>query len=566
MLRRLDIHPETLVATEENPRLRPRPKYVVSARARPMTRLVDRSRHTIESHLYASRSGVATSFAADAFTTDDVLQPNISSKDTVLNLAKIAADAYIEVEDTLDWLDIGHPYNLTDDFGWLGDGLRGHIFADETNSTVIIGLKGTSPAVFDGAETTTNDKVNDNLFFSCCCARVSWWWNTVCDCYMDTAYTCDNKCLAKSLQGESLYYRASIELYHNVTRIYPDSDIWVVGHSLGGAVSSLLGQTFGLPVVTFEAPGEALASQRLNLPTPPRQSKQSADIGVYHFGHTADPIYMGTCNGPTSGCSIGGYAMETRCHTGLECTYDVVSDRGWRMGLSYHRIQSVVKDIIETYDDVPACEADLDCVDCWNWNFPSSNQSQSATSSAISVTSTSSTSACKTPGWLGCRDPISTKTAVQHITAAVRTTTSSPTIKAKPTTIICTSYGWFGNCLDPSPIPRSISTSVVMTSKQSKPALTAAETCAKHDRFGQCLDPAPTVRCHDTNFPSGCWDADTTLATRTVAALIMTSQTISNLIRANAINPGRWACDRRALWGLGWCEDWRWQAIRTGDL
>ncbi|CAZ80814.1 unnamed protein product [Tuber melanosporum] len=173
--RRLDIHPDTLVATENDPQLRPRPRHRLSSRTRPISRLVDRSKETIEDMLYAHRAHHPRTFSDDDWTTEIIPMPNITDKTTVLNFAHIAADAYIEAEGTEDWLDIGQPYNATSNFGWEGDGLRGHIFADEANTTVIIGLKGTSPAVFDGAETTTNDKINDNLFFSCCCARVSYW-------------------------------------------------------------------------------------------------------------------------------------------------------------------------------------------------------------------------------------------------------------------------------------------------------------------------------------------------------------------------------------------------------
>lgn len=102
----------------------------------------------------------------------------------------------------------------------------------------------------------------------------------------------------RALKEENRYYRAAIDLYGNVTELYPDSDVWLTGHSLGGSVSSLLGLTFGLPAVTFEAPGEALAAQRLGLPAPPGsvagapQTRQYS--GSYHFGQTADPIYMVT--------------------------------------------------------------------------------------------------------------------------------------------------------------------------------------------------------------------------------------------------------------------------------
>ncbi|RPA97791.1 alpha/beta-hydrolase [Choiromyces venosus 120613-1] len=505
-LRRLDIHPDTLVATEDDPQLRPRPRHRLSSGTRPITRLVDRSKETIEDILYAHRAHNPRTFSDDDWTTEIIPMPNITDKTTVLNLARIAANAYIEAEGTEDWLDIGQPYNLTTDFGWEGDGLRGHIFADEANTTVIVGLKGTSPAVFDGAETTTNDKINDNLFFSCCCSRVSYWWKTVCDCFSGTAYTCDSVCLKESILAENRYYRAALNLYTNVTTMYPDANIWLVGHSLGGSVSSLLGQTYGLPVITFEAPGEALAAQRIGLPKPPGDNPRHADgMAVFHFGHTADPIYMGTCNGPTAGCSIAGYALETQCHGGFECVYDVVTDHGWRIGLGYHRIQLVIKDIIEKYDYVPQCIFDDGCVDCLNWIFIDGNKT-TTTTSTTSVPTTTSTSTCKTPGWWGCLD--------ERTSTTVATTTSTST-KIKPTTT-CTHYGWFGNCLDPKPTPTTtlvtttetatttptITTIITKTATRTSTSTIPTATCTHYGWFGGCLDPSPTSNSTPTVTPT----------------------------------------------------------------
>lgn len=59
-------------------------------------------------------------------------------------------------------------------------------------------------------------------------------------------------------------------LYYNLTYLYPESNIWIIGHSLGGALASLLGVTFGVPVVAIESPGEKMAAGRLHLPSPVR--------------------------------------------------------------------------------------------------------------------------------------------------------------------------------------------------------------------------------------------------------------------------------------------------------
>lgn len=57
-------------------------------------------------------------------------------------------------------------------------------------------------------------------------------------------------------------------LYNNITYMYPDSNIWIIGHSLGGSLASLIGVTFGAPAVAFEAPGERMAAGRLHVLLP----------------------------------------------------------------------------------------------------------------------------------------------------------------------------------------------------------------------------------------------------------------------------------------------------------
>lgn len=380
----------------------------IRSRSTSIERLADRSIPNVQSRYRRARlTGVAATLGESAWTLDTLPGPNITDKETVTNLAKMTWNAYTKEPGTGEWQEETGRFNHTQSFGWEGDSLRGHVFANKDNSTIIIALKGTSPAVFDGAETTTNDKVNDNLFFGCCCGQGGHYlWHQVCDC-MTSAYTCNSTCLVKAIREENRYYAASIELYGNVTELYPRSNIWLAGHSLGGSTSALLGLTFGLPVTTFEAPGDALAAARLGLPSPPSAHPNAPqtrkNTGAVHFGHTADPIFMGTCNAATSGCTLGGYSMQTECHTGVVCRYDTVEDKGWRVGIGYHRIRAVIQDVLEAYDELPPCVPDEECIDCFNWKYFESNGSDT-TSTSRSVSSTESltrSTTCKTPGWWG---------------------------------------------------------------------------------------------------------------------------------------------------------------------
>lgn len=193
--KRLDIHPDTKVSIayeDETPYNAPLPRMQIATEKYDIERLSDRSWASIESHLdHASYFGQPRVLDASHWTLDQVDGPDTTDKETVINLALMAANAYVPDVGEGEWSNVTQGYNHSTSFGWQGDGLRGHIFADEGNKTIIVGLKGTSPAVFDGDGTTTRDKVNDNLFFSCCCAQGGqYFWRQVCDCQSST-YTCN---------------------------------------------------------------------------------------------------------------------------------------------------------------------------------------------------------------------------------------------------------------------------------------------------------------------------------------------------------------------------------------
>jgi lipase ATG15 len=271
-------------------------------------------------------------------------------------------------------------------FGWgeEEDGLRGNVFATQDNSTVILSIKGTS--LWGSGNTARRDKLNDNLLFSCCCARVGWAWSgsQVCNCYTG-GWTCDNTCAENALIDESLFYSVAVvsrvpcristsvnltliqNLYNNITYMYPDANIWIVGHSLGGAIASLLGATFGAPTIAFESPGERMASQRLHLPSSPSL------LPITHIYHTGDPVPFGACTGIGSLCSKGGYALETRCHLGKSIVYDTVAKLGWRVNLANHPIAVIINSVLDKdWDEdqpVPGAAVEEDCVDCFKWEY-----------------------------------------------------------------------------------------------------------------------------------------------------------------------------------------------------
>ncbi|KAF9041958.1 alpha/beta-hydrolase [Hymenopellis radicata] len=303
---------------------------------------------------------------------DEVLGPDVENREVLLTLAKMSNNAYLEPDEN-GWYDLGGNWSSTYPFGWEpdDDGFRGQVFATPDNKTVVLSIKGTSAGVFGGGgPTVKKDKLNDNLLFSCCCARVDWTWTTVCGCYRG-GWKCDRDCLETALIEDSLFYPIGTNLYNNLTYMYPESNIWVIGHSLGGALASLVGVTFGAPVVAFEAPGERMASRRLHLPSPPSTQH------ITHVYHTADPIAMGACNGVLSSCALGGYAMEARCHLGKSIVYDTVSNLSWSVDIRTHPIVTVIEKVLsdpwppslEEGREVPKAAFEDDCVECYSWEF-----------------------------------------------------------------------------------------------------------------------------------------------------------------------------------------------------
>ncbi|WFD32939.1 triacylglycerol lipase [Malassezia sp. CBS 17886] len=324
--------------------------------------------------LDSRRRAPAAQIAADtipvgAWDDVDVYAPNVSDRRTLLALAQMTMLAYYPER----------PETIPDAQGWFWG-----------NATIVIALKGTSAALLPGGgDTAQRDKENDNLLFSCCCARVNRNWTPVCDCYAEN-HSCDNSCVGRALIEQSLYYPAATDMYNNISYLYPNSTMWIVGHSLGGVLASLLGATFGVPAISYEAPGDRLAATRLHLPLPPPDVPRDdafALAPVTHVYHTADPLATGQCQGLGSLCSATGYALETKCHMGLSVVYDTEKYLGWQPSVLSHRITYVIEELLtEDWDKrvcdravapaagaalgaVPAASPESQCEECIEWTF-----------------------------------------------------------------------------------------------------------------------------------------------------------------------------------------------------
>jgi lipase ATG15 len=226
--------------------------------------------------------------------------------------------------------------------------------------------------------------------FSCCCAAVDRTWKPICACPTGGS-SCSSSCLASNTNFANSYYNLAQTIFVAIRSVYPSSiSIWMTGHSLGGSLASLIGLTNNVPVITFEAPGDLLFASRIGLlphlpppkdgdTTPPDYSDFLASLPIYHFGNSGDPIFLGSCTGTTSSCYWGGYAMESKCHVGKVCTYNLDSQLPLTFQSSSPPVNASATDIrnhgiIKVIDvvknmPVPDCQVQTHCVDCPEWTF-----------------------------------------------------------------------------------------------------------------------------------------------------------------------------------------------------
>ncbi|KAG8719785.1 putative lipase atg15 [Ceratobasidium sp. 395] len=306
----------------------------------------------------------------------EVFAPDVTDRLTLQEMAKMTGNAYARPGHS-NWYNMSTRWNTSHEFGWEPDedGFRGHVFVSENENIVVMSIKGTSLWTPVGDKTSKKDKLNDNLV---CRARLLFATRvlTIYDNHSSfpaavLVSTGLGRGKRASLVLDSLFYNVGVGLYMNLTATYPTSTIWLTGHSLGGALAALLGATFGVPTVTFESPGERLASTRLHIPHAP--GIPASEQPITHVWHTADPIPDGRCVGPKSLCAKGGYALETRCRNGKHIVYDTVARKKWAANIARHRIGVIINEVLgEDWDEdraVPEAVPYDNCTECEKWSF-----------------------------------------------------------------------------------------------------------------------------------------------------------------------------------------------------
>jgi putative lipase involved disintegration of autophagic bodies len=208
---------------------------------------------------------------------------------------------------------------------------------------------------------SAHDKFNDNLFFSCCFYKQSNLFNKCDECKGDNLQSeCCKNCYKTSLGYVDNYINLVKDIVENVRKTvdFDNTNVYFTGHSLGGMLASVASVIYDKPAVTFESPGDL---HYLIL------SGIGISDKVYHFGHNGDPLFVGNC-GVT--CSIVGYYIDTKCHSGFTCSYDAKGKLGYTESILNHRIEYIIKHVIPNWEkDFPECIVDSNCIDCENWNY-----------------------------------------------------------------------------------------------------------------------------------------------------------------------------------------------------
>ena len=204
------------------------------------------------------------------------------------------------------------------------------------------------------------DRFNDNLYFSCCFYKQSNLFNDLhCECDNGT-FSCCKSCYQNSISFNLNYINIALDIVEKIKKEI-DTDfknIIFTGHSLGGTIATIMGILYNKTSIAFQSPGDKHYLHLIGL---------KAHKNTYHFGHNADPIFMGTCGNT---CWTFGYNIYTKCHSGYTCLYNAKEKLGYTESILNHRIDYIIKNVLPHWiSDFPECIQNDECSDCESWDY-----------------------------------------------------------------------------------------------------------------------------------------------------------------------------------------------------
>lgn len=300
--------------------------------------------------------------------------------DNVYEFLKMSHNVY-HIPSSKRW--INTKFDLIKDISIEKNRVKGYLFGYDDN--LVISFKGTSlywvnndvniglsdfktcgngiiSGYYDDCHfsSTYIDKYNDNLYFSCCYYKQSRLFDDCKLCNATTKTSCCKQCYIKSLSFEKNYFSDVKDIVERVKSEYnfDKYNIYFTGHSLGGMLASIASMIYDKITITFETPGDVHYLRLINAPLPDK---------IYHFGHNADPVFTGKCG---IKCSVFGYNMNTKCHSGYTCSYDSKGKLGYKESLLYHKSNYVLRHIVPYWkDEFPACVKLSNCTECEGWDY-----------------------------------------------------------------------------------------------------------------------------------------------------------------------------------------------------
>lgn len=205
-------------------------------------------------------------------------------KNTIMNLLKYSRSSY-ETSNLSNYL-----FSFGNEMG-----LSAKVFSEL--NYIVVSFKGTTLdlPMLKTDIVSKNNKIFDNIMYECCK---------------------NDECIHEKRNAikNHPYILDSLLFIRQLKRLFPGKKIRLTGHSLGGTIASIIGRIEKTEVLAFGSPGEKYVS---DLITKNDESK------IFHLGMCNDPIFNGDCDNIGSICSLMGYKLQTKCHSGTSFCIDI---------------------------------------------------------------------------------------------------------------------------------------------------------------------------------------------------------------------------------------------------